>query len=717
MLTGALVTGAGLLAPNVAAADPQPPEQNHLDVPRSMLRVKPDRLSLTIDDTVAPPVLGDAMPLLISTTSPGTTTVKVSSTTGGTTVGSHRDTGQAQSVDVRVTADAPATVWVVPRKIGRHSVPGDWIVVSDGRASVRVAAWIEPVGGRWVPAGPNETPLDLGIVAIHAALVRGRNGPEVMMYSPPRERDENGELKRRPNADGVTKEIWVWDVDDMTGLEARTLDLTTLTTEDTYPNTGNIFCSGASHLPDGRVLIAGGHVHAAEGHDSNGRHLHIYDPKASSRWARVGTQMGYVRWYPTVTPLPDGRMLIVGGSYEGLWNDEYFNAIHNNYAIYHPDDNKVIYHTPLVAAKMIKNAPLATYPGVFVLPGKDGGTVIAVIETNRAWLHKYQTGEPLEQVGGVRAMTTKGSRSYPWYGSTVLLPLHPGRTTMGILAVGGAVETSTLYTNTTSKEAQTQPATATADLLQLDLSKPLDGATGTWKRLDALRARFLCDATLLADGTVLVTGGASNGWANYNSNPVNEAVLFDPENNKFRSAATAFTPRRYHSVALLLPDGTLLKAGSTGGFGGPPRGQDEGSSNDNAWFLSRTDAERYLPPYLWRGPRPSIELVLPVTGPDADTTLYYDQPFTLLVTGASLDASAKVALIRLGAATHGNNMEQRYVYLDVPNRSQVGDTWYIDALPPDNQAAAPPGDYMLVVVDSSGVPSEARLVRLANEPS
>lgn len=95
------------------------------------------------------------------------------------------------------------------------------------------------------------------------------------------------------------------------------------------------------------------------------------------------------------------------------------------------------------------------------------------------------------------------------------------------------------------------------------------------------RPRFLCDATLLA------SGGAKQGWANNNSRPVNDAELLDPKDKKFRLAAT---PRRYHSVALLLPDGTVLKAGSNGGFGGPT------PEDTSKWFLSRTDSERYLPP-------------------------------------------------------------------------------------------------------------------------
>ncbi|MEU4746362.1 galactose oxidase early set domain-containing protein, partial [Actinosynnema sp. NPDC023658] len=230
------------------------------------------------------------------------------------------------------------------------------------------------------------------------------------------------------------------------------------------------------------------------------------------------------------------------------------------------------------------------------------------------------------------------------------------------------------------------------------------------KSLPTERARFLCDATLLADGTVLVSGGARKGWANNNSGAVNEAEIFDPRTKTFRTAATADTDRRYHSVALLLPDGTVLKAGSNGGFGGPSSKEGE----TQMWFASHTTGERYLPPYLWRGPRP---VIVDDRAAGSACTLEHGQEFPIVATGPGLDDHSGAALIRLGATTHGNNMEQRYVRLDVSARERDGETWTLTATAPGNGAEAPPGDYMLVVVDGIGVPSEARLVRLTDRSS
>jgi hypothetical protein len=719
VLTGLLVTTCvGVLHPQATAAT-QSSGDTRVQVPPTTLRIRPTRLSMKIDTAANSQNRGAALPLYIRTTSPQTTNVTVKSSTGRVTVGStQKATDQANSMTVPVAPNAEAVVWVTPREVGKPAEPGDLITISDGRSQVQIEAWIEPTGGRWEPLSrPGErAKLDLEIVAVHAALMRGPKGPEVIMYSPPRERDEKGNLRERPGVDPEKQEKWIWDVMDFENAESRTLNLKALTTQGV--NSGdmqnNIFCSGASHLPDGRLLVVGGHFHMD--HETEpGELLHLYDPRSSS-WAEVkGFKLEVPRWYPTVTPLPDGLMLIAGGYKDGNWGPQYFERAVNDYILYDPAGNKAERSGELVDhRKLTKTSPLAAYPGIFVLPGSgDSDTVIAVVETNRAWLNIYQPGQKLTPAGGPRMMHTGGSRSYPWYGSMVLLPLHPGDRKARILAVGGSHEKNhTDHTKVDLKHGKWPPATATADLLRLDLTKPLaNPESATWTKLDALCPRFMCDATLMADGTVLISGGAKEGWTDHNHGPVNQAVIFDPKGETFRLAATAATERRYHSVALLLPDGTVLKAGSTGGFGGP--NVDEGKNNK--WFLSRTDAERYLPPYLWRGPRPTIKSVNATLAPKVGQTLYHGKDFTIHAEGSSLDDKCKVALIRLGATTHGNDMEQRYVWLSVSRRSRTGDRWIITAAPHRNKAATPPGDYMLVVVDSLGVPSTAELVRVANK--
>ena len=159
-----------------------------------------------------------------------------------------------------------------------------------------------------------------------------------------------------------------------------------------------------------------------------------------------------------------------------------------------------------------------------------------------------------------------------------------GRDKARILAAGGQNEKDTSRLTYRFREwvegtigDRPLPSTKTAEVFEFD-----PGATGQSRWQPGYKTmhhpRILCDATLLADGTVLISGGSQEGWTNENPHPredrgsqdplqpVYHAELFDPEEQVFKKAARAHTDRRYHSVALLLPDGTVLKAGSTGGF-------------------------------------------------------------------------------------------------------------------------------------------------------
>ena len=146
--------------------------------------------------------------------------------------------------------------------------------------------------------------------------------------------------------------------------------------------------------------------------------------------------------------------------------------------------------------------------------------------------------------------------------------------------------------------------------------------------------------------------------------------------------APMHVPREYHGTALLLPDGRVLESGMGADFGNVP---DEKS------------AEFYSPPYLFRGPRPAIS--------QAPSLLQYGTNFFV----ATPDATdiTKVVLIRTGAVTHFFDENERYVLLSFQQA-----TGGLTVSAPSSAFLAPPGYYMLFLVNSAGVPSIAPFVQL-----
>ena len=211
----------------------------------------------------------------------------------------------------------------------------------------------------------------------------------------------------------------------------------------------------------------------------------------------------------------------------------------------------------------------------------------------------------------------------------------------------------------------------------LDMTQPAPA----WRETPSMAfPRAYHTLTVLPDGNVLVTGGGVTTEGKDTSAAVYEAELWSPASETWQTMAAMQVPRLYHSTALLLPDGRVLVAGSGNSFGGP----------------SQTTAEFYSPPYLFKGERPAIAF--------APSQIPYGAPFTVNIGDATPIAS--VALVRPGAVTHQFDQDQRFVSLAF---QQDGSTLSVDA--PANEALAPPGYYMLFVLNQAGVPSVARWVR------
>lgn len=215
-------------------------------------------------------------------------------------------------------------------------------------------------------------------------------------------------------------------------------------------------------------------------------------------------------------------------------------------------------------------------------------------------------------------------------------------------------------------------AVANTDIVNLSTATPSYQAT-----MPMLHGRTRLNAVILPDRTVFVSGGG----ANPESGPVLEAEIYDPQTGTWTAAASATVPRFYHSVALLLPDGRVATAGSN-----PDRGDDE------------LRIEIFHPPYLFHGQRPFIE--------DAPTDITYGGQYRLGTPNAR--NIQWVQLIRPMATTHSCDSEQRLV--DIPFTTDGPCQLTITI--PSEPNLAPPGWWMLTIVDNRRRPSDAHWIHL-----
>jgi hypothetical protein len=217
------------------------------------------------------------------------------------------------------------------------------------------------------------------------------------------------------------------------------------------------------------------------------------------------------------------------------------------------------------------------------------------------------------------------------------------------------------------------PPTETVEAIDLTDEVP------AWRFVTPMSApRRQHNATILPDGRILVTGGSSGSGFNNREAPALASEVYDPATETWTTWASLPVFRGYHSTALLLPDGRVLSAGGQGAID--------------------YSMEVFSPPYLFGGPRPVIA--------SAPGEVDLDQPFRVETPDAG--SIAKVTLIRLGSVTHSLDENQRFLKLEFTSGPDS-----LTVLSPRDNNLAPPGHYMLFLVDVAGVPSVARIVRLS----
>jgi hypothetical protein len=237
-----------------------------------------------------------------------------------------------------------------------------------------------------------------------------------------------------------------------------------------------------------------------------------------------------------------------------------------------------------------------------------------------------------------------------------------------------------LKTGTSADPDQaTRPSTANAYVLDMTQGTP------AWSQVPSMNfARAYHNTIMLPDGNVLVVGGGQTTNAIGVDTAVLQAEMWSYGTQTFAKLASMVSPRLYHSTALLLPDGRVLVAGG-GRFNSVNEPTDQLSS------------EIYSPPYLFKGTRPVISAAPP--------TVQYAMNFSVTTPNATQIVSA--GLVRLGAVTHAFDQDQRYVPLTF---QQVAGGLTVQS--PTSGNLAPPGYYMLFIVNSNGVPSVASMIKI-----
>jgi len=268
----------------------------------------------------------------------------------------------------------------------------------------------------------------------------------------------------------------------------------------------------------------------------------------------------------------------------------------------------------------------------------------------------------------VASTNYSGNRTY---GTSVLLPLTPANGyDPKVIIMGGH-----------------SPATNTTEIIDMGAVTPV------WQPGPNMSAgRIEMNAVILPDGRVLAVGGSVNDEDVGTASLAADLLGPDPNNPGkyvFSSAGANAYPRLYHSVALLLPDATVWLAG-----GNPSRGS----------YVQQM--EIYQPPYLFTptgtlATRPSIS--------SSPSSISYGNAFTVQTPDAA--SITRAVLVRNGAVTHAFGMDQRAVEMSFT----VGNG-FLSVTTPPNGNVAPPGQYMLFLLNGAGTPSMAAFTQVATQP-
>ena len=314
-------------------------------------------------------------------------------------------------------------------------------------------------------------------------------------------------------------------------------------------------------------------------------------------------------------------------------------------------------------------------------------------------------------------------RVYPASGATAMLPLTPANNwTPTILFCGGSAIADADWGNSGGPRQgfEIWNAPASKDCQRLT-PEPLDGSQPHYEQDDdMLEPRTMSQFIILPTGKLLLINGGQNGTGGYSkietpfgfsyaAGPVLTPVIYDPNAPKGsrwskQGLLPSKIPRLYHSTAMLLPDGSVMVAGSN----------PNADVNLTTVFPTEYRADIFYPPYFSAAVRPNpqnLPKTLSYGGPYFDIFIGSDS-----FTGDANDAadSTVVNVLRGGFTTHAMNMGQRFMQLNntytVNRNGSI--TLHVSQLPPNPNILQPGPAFLYVCIN--GIPSTGKFVIVGN---
>ncbi|KAJ7100820.1 glyoxal oxidase precursor [Mycena belliarum] len=490
----------------------------------------------------------------------------------------------------------------------------------------------------------------------------------------------DGNPLRLPNGERAWAALWDLETNTPTPLNTLT----------------DTFCAGGAFLSNGTLVsVAGQPLEDPTQPPADGRlGIRLFGPCTSATGANCTVfedpahiHLAVTRWYPTGLRIPDGSLMIIGGSNTNTFYNtgptaedsiEFFPS--------RPGEEGTVRPSQF----LLDAQPVNLFPRSFVLPSGH----VFVIANNITMIYDIATNTETrlpDIPNGVRVAN-------PFDGSAQLLPLSPPLFEPTVLVCGGSATDDTRpVTNITTLD----PATNQCSRITLT---PAGIARG-WEVEHMPEARILMETVILPTGDVLLINGALTGYSGYPSvvgsnatgsnsdNPALRGMLYRtefPAGQRITQAGlpTSDIPRMYHSSASLTAKGNVMVAGSN-----PHPAVVEPPTTLS--FPTEFRVEFLNPDFITNhAARPVIH--------SAPSQLHFNQKASLRVTvpQSLLAGPMKVSLMDLGYATHSQHSNSRLVFLE---HTLLGNTLQITT-PPNNNIYPPGPAWLFLVAD--GVYSE-----------